>query len=515
MAQKLRHRKVCASRLLQMRSAGITLWDALRQAPALPEAQQASRLSFAIDLVSELNQQAGRMRAADLLNQFLDTTYYRAILRRAGQTRALRNVAKLLDDVHRSDLVNVMDFLTYAQTLRESGAREGEARATAGGAVQIMTIHAAKGLEFPVVVLGDANSGRYHAQNMVVDEALGVLLSTKNDDDVRAASYQLWQILDKAQSQAETDRMLYVALTRAEQLVLVNGHASLKKSGQASFNGWLGQLAEVTGLAKVDLSGYDESGGRAHSFDLSLKRTNVQAMIYEPHCIPRAGPPTDQSQEEPAFDLANMKLRQALQTTGSGSVTGPELQPQVWGTRSKKNRRRAPGHVIGTLVHEALATWRFPQAGFEAWVASRARHLGVCDQQCLSDAQRRTRHLLERFREHPFCLEIENADKRLHELPYIYDRDGVLENGKIDLLFRRGKHWTLVDFKTDYLRDEAAYQRTLAEQQYSEQLGRYRQAVESLLHVEPRLILCLLDFMGDVRLVVDPDQSTQPQAPAD
>ena len=74
---------------------------------------------------------SGRTSVADLLKLFLDETHYLAALRLAGQPRALRNVAKLLADVHSSESVNVIDFLAYAATLKGSGSREGEARSTA------------------------------------------------------------------------------------------------------------------------------------------------------------------------------------------------------------------------------------------------------------------------------------------------------------------------------------------------------------------------------------------------
>ena len=119
--------------------------------------------------------QVGRVSVADLLKAFLDATDYRAALRRSGNVRAARNVAKLLADAQASGLVGIGEFLETVGNLKESGAREGEARATAEGAVQIMSIHAAKGLEFPVVVIGDAQYERRWRDQMLVDAKLGVL----------------------------------------------------------------------------------------------------------------------------------------------------------------------------------------------------------------------------------------------------------------------------------------------------------------------------------------------------
>ena len=80
--------------------------------------------------------------------------------------RMIRNVEKLLADAHRSRLVSLTDFLAYVQTLRDVGLREGEAPADSSnaGAVQLMTVHKAKGLEFPLTVLADA-AHEHHAHS--------------------------------------------------------------------------------------------------------------------------------------------------------------------------------------------------------------------------------------------------------------------------------------------------------------------------------------------------------------
>ena len=73
--------------------------------------------------------------------------------------------------------------------------------------------------------------------------------------------------------------------------------------------------------------------------------------------------------------------------------------------------------------------------------------------------------------------------------------------GRIDLLFRQGDTWTLVDFKTDRVRDERAHAVWLAETDYVVQIERYADSVVQLLGVRPRCLLCLLDDGGAVSAI--------------
>lgn len=474
---------------------GLSLWQWLLSGATVPDAAEAARLQTAVSLTSGLNQQAGRIPVADICKQFLNLTHYRAILRRAGQPRALRNITKLLTDIHNSELVSITEFLEYAQALRDSGSREGEARGADEGVVQIMSIHAAKGLEFPVVVLGDASSESHHTSPILIDSGLGILLAAKDEDDAKATSYELGTVLAQEQEQAERDRLLYVALTRAEQMLLISGTIQ-QNTSSFSWKGWLGQLAHITGLSDTDLSGYDETGDRCHTFDLSIPESTLKATVYEPGAILGPTPPTAVPDTEPV-QTTLPPLQDSLLVAAPGT-TDEETPQRVWQVVPTAQRPEAPAWVIGTLVHEALALWRFPDHGFEAWVAARAREYGLTDPRQLHHAHTNTVRLLNRFMQHPRYWEISSADRRLHEVPFYFEFNSGMKTGYIDLLYQKNGIWRLIDFKTDRIKDEVALQQILAEKDYRQQVLGYGTAVQQLMGVSAQLELCWLDYSGSV-----------------
>ncbi len=116
-------------------------------------------------IIEHLAGMVDRVAVAELLKQVSgrDALFCDSLGGRDGGSPA-RNVDKLLSDAQSSGIVRVGEFLEYIESLREAGAREGEAPSEAGGAVRLMTVHKAKGLEFPVVVIADASRGRPSTQ---------------------------------------------------------------------------------------------------------------------------------------------------------------------------------------------------------------------------------------------------------------------------------------------------------------------------------------------------------------
>ncbi len=121
------------------------------------------------------------------------------------------------------------DYLAWATLQGTEGARVVETvlPETDDDAVRIMTIHGAKGLEFPIVVCSGMTtkaSGRTGAVQMLfpADGPYQARLTRKAQTD----AFELHQAIDEQMSHAEKLRLLYVACTRAQDHLVVSVHRS-------------------------------------------------------------------------------------------------------------------------------------------------------------------------------------------------------------------------------------------------------------------------------------------------
>ena len=279
-------------------------------------------------------------------------------------------------------------------------------------------------------------------------------------------------------------------------MLLINGTIQQTTKG-FSWKGWLGQLADIVCLNRVDLSDYDENGDDYHTFDFSINESAAKAVVYEPSAITLPTQPAAGAAAETVHTSLPL-LQDPLPATELDDTENVETPQRVWQVVPTAQRPEAPAWVIGSIVHEALALWRFPEPGFETWVTARAREYGLTDPRQLSHAYTDTERLLGRFIKHPRYQEIRSADRRLHEVPFHLQVNGSMKTGYIDLLYQKGGIWRLIDFKTDRIQDEAALQQVLMEKDYKQQVQSYGAAVQKLMGVNPLLELCWLDYPGDI-----------------
>jgi ATP-dependent exoDNAse (exonuclease V) beta subunit len=340
---------------------------------------------------------------------------------------------------------------------------------------------------------------------VLVDRKLGILVPLKDEEGTLASIYQFGKALADDQEAAESDRLLYVAATRAQEKLIFNGYIGLKRDGSVGkLRGWLDKVSRQEGLGLIGMPiPHDEEGANAIHLDLQVGQTLASCTIYEPGVVwerrrelgGEAQPPA--ILPPPLLEPVSAGIEQVDQRTSEQERIPAQ---RVWRVVPAVKRPRAPAWVVGSLVHEALAAWRFPNDDFQHWARARARGYGVTDAQQLINAVSRSRRLLLRFRHHPLFEEMDAADQLLHEVPYSLMVDGKLERGIIDALYLRETVWSIVEFKTDEVRNDIDFDRLLHEKDYVGQAQRYLAVAERLLGQRPRFTLCMLDYARGVYL---------------
>lgn len=467
------------------------LWKSLNQdLSALPVGDQA-RAERARTILQVLLPLADRLPVAQLLNELMLLTDYRAALASA-HSRMWRNIDKLIADAHKSGLVSVRTFLEYVQTLRDVGAREGEAPVEEHGSVRLMTVHKAKGLEFNLVVLADA-SRRAHAggQPAYLLPEIGIAVRADRTDSVSLVT-RLAHHMDAREAKAEEDRLLYVALTRTREKLLISGHLTQTQTGLRSA-GWLQQILEIMEVEPDDL--VDKVG----IWKTVTSRSGEQIGIkFETESELQSS----LAELEPEWPVSKMPSLHRPLIQEDERVRDPdELADPLRDWRATGDRVHAPAAAVGFMVHEAIHRNLIPvNSETRKFLTTLALGQGLVEEGQRNRAVDGSIKLLNRLSADPRWEEVENAEERHHEVPFSMPQPSSQPPiGTIDLLYKTDQGWYLVDFKIDELHDENELKQAIEEHQ--KQVRRYKTALHHLLTIDVIAHLCFLDYQGGVKWV--------------
>ena len=206
--------------------------------------------------LESLRERQGEIGLGALLHRAVEAFDYDLTLFAQGPpgARAWANVLKLVRFAEAFEGTESSDpgaFVEHMRVRRDEGGNESVAASETGGdAVRLMTIHASKGLEFPVVFVADLGVKAYRGARQFlvgVRESEGIrspVAGVKLPDGdayrgVATVEHARLAALQKVDEIEEQKRCLYVACTRAQELLFVSGAANLVKPPGDALIDWI------------------------------------------------------------------------------------------------------------------------------------------------------------------------------------------------------------------------------------------------------------------------------------
>jgi ATP-dependent helicase/nuclease subunit A len=472
-------------------------------------------IKAALALLARLSNERNTQPVESTVTALCDATraHVGFALRPSGE-RALANVLHLAELGRAFEASGGTSFRAFVEQLEEDAARgrspEAPILEEGGDGVRIMTAHRAKGLEFPVVVLADVTA-RLGAQatNRFVDSARGICA-------LRLGGLAPWDLveneeLESKRDEAEGARLVYVAATRARDLLVIPAVGDDPAFPEAS---WVGPIHRVlapppgTSPLPEPIAGCPPFGT-----DTVLVRPNgltptEKTVRPGQYHLPHDAAPNEKHQavwwdvrlldieREPAFGVRREDLlrkdapvgaveedleryrqwarekpadreraskpRYSLQTVTDRSDVVRDEPAEVPILEVIQETGRPGGTRFGEIVHATLSQVPLSadKATIEAAASLSARLFGATDHEAEAAARAVWAALA-----HPLLTRAQEAEKRgecRRETPLslVLD-DGTLMEGIVDLAFRDENGWTVVDFKTDRViqRYKAMYSR--------------------------------------------------------
>lgn len=157
-----------------------------------------------------------------IVNELISKTFFiESLLLKQGGRQAVANVYKFLDIVRefeKGNIQNLEDFIDYLEDVKDTDESQERIYTEDANVVKILTIHKSKGLQFPVVIIPEMSSSSNAGFSKIVfsrEQGIGV--------DVDSCKILYNKIKDELveKEKEEMERILYVAMTRAEDLLIL------------------------------------------------------------------------------------------------------------------------------------------------------------------------------------------------------------------------------------------------------------------------------------------------------
>jgi ATP-dependent helicase/nuclease subunit A len=393
--------------------------------------------------------------------------------RRYANLRKLMRLARSYEEVRGADIEGFVKFIRDQEAV---GAAQLEAVSEEEGAdaVRLLTIHAAKGLEFKVVIVADAGrdtAGAPSSDEILVrpDGSFGFrVIHPASGKRKGVFDYDAVREAERREDRAERLRLYYVAMTRAIDRLVVSGAIDLERAQDRETPiGWV--------LGRLDAQAEIESASEA---PVELQQGDARFVLSVDRGVRAEPQPVEVVAEEGQLAL----FAELPVSPPPRGYRLPELVPPA----------PAPLHRVRRLSYSALALFErcsyryyaervaglrevrgtgFGDGGLKATEVGDAAHrllevvdlaapaqpdlevVGTWYPSVTPDELERIGTFVRSYCESELAARIATLDGARAERPFAFEHDGVLLHGRLDVLWRDGARALVLDYKTNSLEE--------------------------------------------------------------
>ena len=418
-----------------------------------------------------------------------------------------------MEDYDRSNDNGLYGFISYVDKLskyRSDDMKTSRDLSENENLVRIMTIHKSKGLEFPVVILAEASkrfSNQDLKQAIVFDDDLGIGINLSDyDNKLRFPSIKKNLILDRIteNNKKEEMRVLYVAMTRAEERLYITGNRNLKTINKLDLgrdflkmSNYLDWILAILSTDKVSEDLFDNYETdllgdfseiniitEANSIDkyentdinefLEDDYVNSEVYIKFKEIFDKTYPYTEDTNE--SIKKSVTEISKDFDPSMDG-YSLPTYESDLIATDFKKPNFIEDVKVYkpvdkGTIIHKAFQALEFKD--YDENEISKSLDKLIEERKIDKD----TKNIVEiekllAFFNDPYIKRMSKEAKNIRkEESFLMEIDDYYVNGQIDLLFEMDDDIILIDFKTDRKKRDGLYDR---------QISIYKEAIEEAL----------------------------------